>query len=551
MEEKKRLAWFILLRVVVVSIFLVSTIILDAKDSGSFGDEALSGLFRLIVATYLFSIISLVVLRYTEKFQQPLTYSQIIWDLLLVSLLILLTGGISSPYSFLYFLSIINASVLLARREAIYTAALCAILYGAILDFQFYGKLGYFGLSQFPAQQYGANYIFYTIFINIVAYFLTAFLTGYLAERVKRSEYALHEKEIDYEELERLNSSIVFNLDSGLLTLNNEGKIRVFNRYVAELTGITQEEAYDRLLADILPGISLPDGDQTIMQKGEVEYQSSPRSTMILEFKTAPLFDKEENCAGVIVALQDITRMKRMEADLKEADRLAAIGELSARIAHEVRNPLASISGSVQLIAQGDRVDLNDKKLLEIVLRETDRLNELIEDFLTYARPAQPHKVDIHLKQFLSDLVALLLTDPRFEKVEIYYDYADDFAIHADRDQFQQVFWNLLVNSAEAMPSGGKIRINAEMLTEKDIGIHLGNVLKISLSDTGKGMATEQLKRVFEPFFTTKSGGTGLGLATVYRIVESHTGVIKVDSTEGKGATFTIYLPGLATQSTI
>lgn len=539
MEEKKRLTWFILLRVVVVSTFLVSTIILNVQESESLGDEALSGLFRLIIATYLFSIISLVVLRYTEKFQQSLTYSQIIWDLLLVTLLILLTGGISSPYSFLYILSIINASVLLARRQAIYTASLCAILYGAILDFQFYGKLALLGLSQLPARQHGANYVFYTIFINILAYYLTAFLTGYLAERAKRCESALYKKEIDYEELERLNSALVFNLDSGLLTLNNEGKIRVFNRYVAELTGTSQEEAYDQFLTDIIAGLSPSLVDRPLTQRQEMEYQSPIGNTLILGFKAAPLFDKEGNRAGVIVALQDITRFKVMEAELKKADRLAAIGELAARIAHEIRNPLASISGSAQLIAHGKGVEANDKKLLEIVLRETDRLNGLISDFLAYARPNQPLKMPVPFEQFLSDLTTLLRADSRFKNVKICTDYGRGITLHADRDQFQQVFWNLVVNAAEAMPSGGTIKIGADTLFGKDGG----NLVKIYVTDNGKGMAPQDLKRVFEPFFTNKPGGTGLGLATVYRIIESHAGSIHVDSALGEGTTFTLYLP--------
>jgi two-component system sensor histidine kinase PilS (NtrC family) len=233
MNEKRRLTWFILIRVAVVSLFLISTIILNAKEPESVSTVALTALFKLIIATYLFSIVSLVVLRLSERFQSVLTYSQIIWDLLLVTLLLLFTGGINSPYSFLYTLSIINASVLLARREAIYTASLCAILYGAILDFQYFGKLAVLGLSEAPAQQYGANYILYTIFVHILAFYLTAFLTGHLAERLRKSESALQEKVIDYEELERLNSSIVSNIGSGLLTINNEGKIRVFNRYAA------------------------------------------------------------------------------------------------------------------------------------------------------------------------------------------------------------------------------------------------------------------------------------------------------------------------------
>ncbi|HEY6873436.1 MAG TPA: ATP-binding protein [Geobacteraceae bacterium] len=543
MEERRRLAWFILLRVAVVSVFLVFAILLHAKEPGSLGEEALSGLSRLIVATYLFSAVSLAVLRYAGKFQQILTYAQIIWDLILVTFLILLTGGINSPYSFLYILAIINASVLLARKEAIYTASLCAILYGAILDFQFYGKLTYFGLNQLPARQHGANYVFYTIFVNILAYYLTAFLTGYLAERARRSEHALLEKEIDYEELERLNSSIVSNLDSGLVTLNKEGKIRVFNRYATELTGMTQEDAYDRPLTEIIPAFSADSRGESFVHRGEVEYRDPFGGTMILGFKTAPLLDKGGKRAGIIVALQDITRFKSMEAELKKADRLAAIGELSARIAHEIRNPLASISGSVQLIAQGERVDANDKKLLEIVLRETDRLNGLIGDFLAYARPTPPLKMPILLKRFLSDLAVLLRTDPRFAQVEIVSDYRDDITIYADRDQFQQVFWNLLVNAAEAMPAGGEIRVAAEHLVVEDAGVQPVSVIKISVADTGKGMAQEEIRRVFEPFFTTKTGGSGLGLATVYRIVESHAGIIRVDSAIGKGTTFTMYLP--------
>ena len=545
MNEKNRLVWFIFLRVMVVSIFMVSTIILDVKEPDSFGENALSGLIQLIVATYLFSIISLVILRYSRyssTFQQTFTYAQIVWDLLLITILFLLTGGITSPFAFLYILSIINSSVLLSRREAIYTASLCAILYGSILDLQYYGRLGFFGLSQTTALQYGANYIFYTMFVNILAYYLTAFLTGYLAERARKSEYALLEKEIDYDELERLNSSIVFNLDSGLLTINNKGRIRVFNRYMAELTGITQEEAYDRFLTEIIPGFDKL-GDNIILQRGEIEFQPPLDGKKTLGFKTVPFFDKEGSRVGIIVALQDITKMKTMETELKKADRLAAIGELSARMAHEIRNPLASISGSVQLITQGEKIDVHDKKLLDIVLRETNRLNELLGDFLEYARPTLPMKIPILLKHYLYDMAALLRADPRFENVVLLSDCPDDLVINADRDQFQQVFWNLLVNAAEAMPSGGEIRVAAEELVGEDLGVYRGDVVKITVMDNGKGMAKDDLKKVFEPFFTTKPAGTGLGLATVYRIIESHSGVILIDSVMGKGTRFTIYLP--------
>jgi two-component system, NtrC family, sensor histidine kinase PilS len=543
MNEKRRLTWFILIRVAVVSLFLISTIILNAKEPESVSTIALAALFKLIIATYLFSIASLVVLRFSERFQSILTYSQIIWDLLLVTLLLLFTGGINSPYSFLYTLSIINASVLLARREAIYTASLCAILYGAILDFQYFGKLAVLGLSEAPAQQHGANYILYTIFVHILAFYLTAFLTGHLAERLRKSESALQEKVIDYEELERLNSSIVSNIGSGLLTINNEGKIRVFNRYAAETTGITHEEAYDRPLLEIMSGFT-PFAERIFaLCRGEIEHQSTKGGMMILGFKSVPFADKEGNPVGAIIDFQDLTQLKRMEAELQKADRLAAIGELSARIAHEIRNPLASISGSVQLIAQGDRIDVADKKLLNIIIRETERLNGLIRDFLAYARPSQPVKLPVYLKQLILDISSLLETDPHFKNVIISNNCPEWLTVPVDRDQMQQVFWNLFINAAEAMPSGGVIKIDAVIVPAREYGTGSGEKVKIVVADNGAGMTLKDVQNVFEPFFTTKPEGTGLGLATVYRVIESHNGTILVESSCNSGTTFTMYLP--------
>lgn len=543
MGEKKRLTWFVLVRVVVVSLFLVSTVILNIKEPGTVGDRNVSHLITLIIATYCFSILSLLLIKLKHGYNHALTYLQIVWDLIFVTLLLLITGGISSPYSFLYILSILNASILLARREAIYTASLCGILYGAILDLQFYGKLSALGLSPLPAQQHGASYIFYSIFVNILAYYLTAFLSGYLAERAIKSESALQEKVIDYEELEQLNSSIVSNLDSGLLTINNTGRIRVFNPYAEELTGITHEEAYDRPLEEIVPGFKPFISYIAALQREEVGYERADGRKMIFGFKSVPFTDKDGNSAGVVVDFQDLTQIKELQAELKKADRLAAIGELSARIAHEIRNPLASISGSVQLISQADSIDIKDRQLLDIVLRETDRLNGLIRDFLIYARPAPPVHMPLPLKQFVAELASLLKLDPRFEKVSIINNCPDGLSIAVDRDQLQQVFWNLLVNAAEAMPMGGMVAIDAAAQTARDLDILSGNSVKITLADNGGGMNSDDMKRVFEPFFTTKAGGTGLGLAIVYRIIESHGGSIHASSSPARGTTFTITLP--------
>ncbi len=543
--EKNRLIWFNLARVVVVSLLLVATTILKLKESAFFDERALANLTILLICTYFFSIVSLVLLKITDRFSRPLTYLQIAWDLFFVTALLLITGGISSPFSFLYLLSIINASIMLSRRDAIYTASLGAILYGAILDLQYYGMLAPLGLNYLPARLLGAHYVLYTIFVNIVAFYLTAFLTGYLAERARSSENALQEKVVDYEELERLNSSIVSSLASGLLTLNNDGKIRVFNRSAEQLTGFKQVEAYNRPLSEVIPGLKYVADDLSSVKRGELQFLAANGEMMTLGFNSAPLNDKEGNRAGIIVNFQDLTHVKRIEAELTKADRLAAIGELSARIAHEIRNPLASISASVQLIAQGGGIVENDRKLLEIVLREADRLNQLITDFLIYARPNQPKKEDITLRKLVMELTALLATDPRFDQIDIQNNCQSNISVVADMDQLKQVLWNLIVNAADELKTGGCITIDAKTANDLELALNEAKMVTISVSDNGLGIDEENMQRVFEPFFTTKQGGIGLGLATVYRIIEAHGGRILVNSCKGKGTTFTLLLPGV------
>ena len=541
MPDRKRIGWFILLRVVVVSAFYASTVVLDLQPLDAVAEGARSVLAQLVLATYLFSLVSYAVLRFTSHQVRALSYAQIVWDLLLVTTLILVTGGVNSPYAFLYFLSIISASVLLARSEAYYTASLCVILYGAMLDFQFYGRLSQLGLDPLPAQIHGAGYVFYLIFLYSASFYLTAFLAGNLAERARRSESALQEKAIDYEELERLNSSIVSTIDSGLITINKEARIRVFNRYAEVLTGISQREAYNRELCELFPGLTRFLDNLFCVVQGEFEHLGQDGEQMLLSFKSVPLTGKDGGALGAILDLHDLTQMKRMAGELKRADRLAAVGELSARMAHEIRNPLAAISGSVQLVALRQWVDEKDKRLFSIIVRETDRLDGLLRDFLFYARPTPPTKVTIPLRQMIAELSPLLSRDPRLQGVTIENRVPEEVVVVFDRDQCKQVFWNLLVNGAEAMESEGRISIEADLQQAGASGDH--DQVRILISDNGHGMSPANVKRVFEPFFSTKKGGTGLGLATVYRIVETHGGRISVASEEGSGTTVTLCLP--------
>lgn len=543
MLDQKRIGWFILLRVVVITCFLASTILFGVKNQEVMGDGVSTALSRLVLATYLFSLVSIVAVRFSSRYIRTFTYIQIVWDVLLVTTLILVTGGVNSPYGFLYFLSIISASVLLARREAYYTASLCVIVYGALLDFHYYGKLAVLGLGPQPAQQYGAGYIFYLIFLYSASFFLTALLAGSLSERARRSESALQEKEIDYDELERLNSSIVSTIDSGLLTINAEARIRVFNHYAGQLTGVTQRDAYDRPVLEVLPGLSPYIGELFGVLQGEFDHFGPGGEHRLLSFKSVSLLGKHGETVGAILDLHDLTQMKRMEGELKRADRLAAVGELSARMAHEIRNPLAAISGSVQLVALRERVDEKDKRLFSIILRETDRLDGLLRDFLFYAKPTQPAKVPLNLRRVIGDLCSLLSTDPRLDGVVLQNRVPEGLVLVFDKDQCSQVFWNLVVNGAEAISGGGKIEIEAALVAGKRSAGAGERQVRIVVRDNGAGMSPDKVKRVFEPFFTSKKGGTGLGLATVYRIVETHGGRIAVSSEEGKGTEVTLHLP--------
>lgn len=542
-EQKKNLAWLILARLVVVSLFLVTITYLNFHQPFFFSDAMLRDVTRLIIVTYCFSVLSLTTFGLPSKYVTTISYAQIIWEIIFVSLLIMLTGGIASPYAFFYNLAIINASFLFARREAIYTASLCGIIYGAIIDFHYFGLLNKFGLFPEVGDYYGSNYIVLLIVANLFAFFLTAILTGYLAERASKSESALRKKEIDYEELKQMNSLIVSTLDSGLITINKHGNIRVFNRAASEIIGIAQEDAYDRPMVEVLPEIGPLADLLGKNSRDELICTDKTGQNRIITLTSAPFTDQDGNRTGAVIDIQDVTRIREMESKLKRTDRLAAIGELSARIAHEIRNPLASISGSVQLISQSDTIPARDRKLLEIVLRETERLDNLLGDFLHYARPTPPVRCWFCPKSLIDELVELLQVDKRFTNINICNITPAEKEIFADQAQFRQVIWNLLLNAAEAIPYEGVVKLESRydmnpLIADKDTCI-----LEVAVSDNGPGISQHNMNMIFEPFFTTKNGGSGLGLATVYRIIEAHGGTITVENGIPCGACFKFRLP--------
>jgi len=535
MGSERRLRLFIYARIIVSFLFLASTLLLKLQDTFVETERFQPGIIRLMAFSFLFSLISLLALK-RQKFTPFLTYLQVIWDLLFVTVLLLFTGGILSPYSFLYLLSIMTAGMLLGRRQALYTASLCGILYGTILDFQYFGYLSSIGLSQEDAQQVGALQLFYTISFNLIAFGLSAFITGLLAERARLSEEALQRSTIDYFELTQLNSAIVAHSESGLLTTTVTGRIRVFNPYAEAVVGLSQSDAYDKDIETVFPqltGFYNPDGGS---KKREFEYQAADGTVMILGYRVARFNDSKGVLAGYILNFRDITNFRRMEAALKKADRLAALGELSARMAHEIRNPLAALCGSVQLLSSATDIQDPDARLLAIVTREAARLDALISEFLMYARPAPPQFEQIELHAYVEEEFLFLNQDPRFASIALQNLVPKSAEVTVDPNQLHQVLINLLQNAADAMPYGGEIRIECSV-TPADVSI--------SITDNGSGIAKDASQHLFEPFWTTKPAGTGLGLAISYRIIEGHGGTLSVESPPAGGCRFVITLPVL------
>lgn len=539
MTSERRLRLFIWARVVVTVLFLASTIILKLQAPDALDDAHFRGIVQLMVFSCVFSGVSLALLGRLQ-WRRSLTRLQVVWDILFVTMLLVLTDGIASPYSFLYLLAIMSAGMLISRRDALYTAALCIILYGAMVDMQYYGMLGGLGLTPDAAHERGEVVVLYTLFLHLVGFVLAALASGYLSERVRVSEDALRISEVNYEELKFLHTTIVKYLESGLLTVTTSGEIRVFNPYLQRLTGLSQEEVYNRSLASLFPELAREGGVSARPCRGEFTFRTASGNDRIIGYATTPYRDGQGEIAGLIVTFKDLTELKQMEQALKRSDRLAALGELSARMAHEIRNPLAAISGSVQLLAEQGELPDHEAKLLTIVTRESDRLNALITDFLAYARPRPPRMESLDLRHMLDDLRQFLTADQRFRGVRIELAGLPLLMVRADRGQMHQVLLNLLHNAAEAMPEGGPVTV--ETAVEKDGEGNPATAL-ITVADQGSGIDDETMRHLFEPFWTTKTAGSGLGLATVYRIIEGHGGTIRVIRPATGGTRVVVRLP--------
>lgn len=494
-------------------------------------------LFLVFLIFVGLTIVYFFILRLNKNFDWQVRI-QFLIDAILITWLVWQTGDLSSPYITLYTILIAISGIFVRPRETIFLAAFCVTLFIALSLTTIFSFISSFGTAQTPSK------IVQIVSFHAVACLVVGLLSARLSERHASGGDKLREAEKSLINLRALHERIVQSIRSGLITTDLKGEIYTFNLAAEEITGYRAEEMVGKSVFDLLGNIEnmfVPAIERTDMGEQPLRFETdilTPDGFAVhIGFGISPLFDESGQTDGLIITFQDLTEIRSMEESVRRKDRLAAVGRVAAGLAHEIRNPLGAMRGAIQVMQSNTPPESNQAKLMEIIMRESDRLNKIITNFLTYARPRMNNFSDIDLRESINDTMTLLKHSPDIQANHILESEIPEEPINisADPTQLKQIFWNLARNSVQAMPNGGKLSLKVQKPTV--------NRVQIIFSDTGCGMSPEQVEQLFEPFSNSTTGGTGLGLSIVYQIIRDHNGTINVRSLEGEGTTITIELP--------
>src|SRR6266550_2536940 len=452
---------------------------------------------------------------------------QFVIDILLVNWLVWNSDVIQSPYIAVYIVVIAASSLFLSPRDAVLISLGCAVAFTASA----LAVLNGFGRVH-PGEllDTGRVQTFQSIGLFDIAFLVVGLLSARLAERQSRSDVRLQAATQSLASLRALHERIVESIRSGVVTTDLQGRIYTFNTAAQEITGYDETDVRGQEVSILFGDIS--ENTKQSLRAAEAG-EASPRFEancltadglrLRLGFSISPLFSENGDTTGTVITFQDLTHIRALEETSRRQDRLAAIGRMAASIAHEIRNPLAAMRGSIQMLRADMASDASQTELMEIILRESDRLNRIISDFLSYARPRSIIQTKVNVGELLQQTFMLLRHSAEINPSHFIEEEVPSQAalVNADSEQLQQVFWNLSRNALQAMPSGGTLRAAVHE--------NSNDRLRITFSDTGRGMAPEQVEHLFEPFSST-TGGTGLGLSIVYQIIRDHGGTINVRS---------------------
>jgi two-component system sensor histidine kinase PilS (NtrC family) len=565
-------------RVVIVSALFALVLALRLRgEVGAAGP--LATVYPVFIAFYgLSGLYALVAKRVASL--EAFVFLQFAADAACIGLLLLFTGGADSVFTLLFIFPILGASFLRLETGGFVVATFDTVAYvGALAALPIVG-----GGSEAPLPLTGPEglQVYSTVAFHIVSFYLVAFLSGSLARKQAETGRALAATTSSLQRLQSMHGRIVQNMDAGLLTVDQRMRVTSINRAAEDMIGVTADAAIGRDLS------SLASGFEGLLA-GDGLFASSPPKVAVERWVERAGFERRflrigssvlrNNLGGIdgtILLLEDRTRLARLEQRLKREERLAAVGRLSAGIAHEIRNPLASITGSVQVLRAALQLPAEDDELLRIVEREADRLGRLVTDFLSLTREEAPQLKPARLAPLASETLALLKNKGIAAGIEFDTDLGYDPVLRFDEARMRQVLWNLLNNACQAMPGGGSLKVRFERVggeglrvaaseesrvgdlarllagvagappdeTPDEAAVGAGCALRVTVGDNGAGIPAEQLANIFDPFYTTRSGGTGLGLAIVARIIESHHGLVTVrSSTQGAGTRFSLWLP--------
>lgn len=540
---QRQLRWYIGLRLVVVTSMALPYYLgrLSGEATGAAGTVP-SFFGVLFGVTCVATLIYIGMLRWLEGRPQVQAYIQFAGDLLLVTGLLYQFGG-TSPFTPFYLVIIILASAMLGRRAGMTVASASFLLYAGLLTALAYGWLS---SPSGTAEDLLSPRLLYSLFASLLGFFAVAHLTSHLTGRALRAEGALEVEREDFAELKVVHRDVVESIPSGICTTDRDGHITTINRKGRTILDSGETEYLGRHVSD-LPLFTPELWNEVINAsaesrrrlRSEVRIHRDDGSYMDVGFSISRLTDSADRDRGFIIIFQDLTRWRKLEEEVRIKDRMAAVGELAAGIAHEIGNPLAAISGSVQMLTEQRELTAAESKLLAIILKESQRLDRTIKGFLRFARPKDRSSVYFDIAALLAENVELLRNSPELSprhEVALSLD-PPTASIVGDPDQISQIFWNLARNGLKAMPGGGQLTIEGRLSD---------SCYTLRFSDTGRGMSEAERTKLFHPFQGFFDDGTGIGMAIVYRIVQEHGGNLSVDSVPGRGSTLTIELPAIA-----
>ena len=537
-----RKIWQLTLGRILALVFLQTASFLWNGDQLPTTLTAVSRTATLIFAVWLgLSLIYLIAVAFDKKHPFAQVAVQLVLDALLVSWLVWATGDVGSPYITLYTVIICLTALFFTARITLASAVACSILFTLLQFLVIFGIVPHYSAI---SADVSFNRALQIIGFHDVAFLVVGLLAAQLSVRQRRSVAELKETVQILNNLQLLHERIVQSIRSGLVTTDLDGKIYLFNTAAEEITGRKSDEMRGRIVYDLFGNIRRPIAESlSAMEKGEppprfeVDFVAQTNYVRRLGYNVSPLFDEQGATTGYILTFQDLTDIRSMEESARRKDRLAAVGRVAAGLAHEIRNPLGAMRGAIQVLQPAMQKESAQAQLMDIVLRESDRLNAIITNFLQYARPRTGDFETVDLSQIIKDAVTLLRHSPDIRSIHQVVEDLPDAPVNvtADAASLKQVFWNLTRNAVQAMPDGGQLTIK--------LSVTQYNRAQIVFADSGRGMPPAQVERLFEPFSQSTTGGTGLGLSIVYQIIRDHNGSINVRSQENKGTTITVELP--------